>query len=180
MGSWLNKMVTFVLIIINVLVFLLQQAGFITYDKFALVPMFVKNGEYYRLITGAFMHASLQHILANMYSFYNLGSYCENFTTKRNYIIALIVSLIGSSLMVFNFSNPQVYTVGFSGVVFGVLGFYAVCLYKNDGRLDEYEKNYLIRVILSNVIVSLMPGISWQGHLGGFIGGLISGLILLR
>lgn len=173
-------MVTFILIIINALVFLMQQTGIITYDKFALVPMFVKNGEYYRLLTGAFMHASLQHILANMYSFYNLGSYCEHFTTRKKYIIALIASLIGSSLMVLNFSNPQVYTVGFSGVVFGVLGFYSVCLYKNDGRLDEYEKNYLIRVILSNVIVSLMPGVSWQGHLGGFIGGFISALILLK
>ena len=180
MESWWNNMVTFVLIIINALVFLLQNLGIITYDKFALVPILVRNGEYYRLITGAFMHASIQHILANMYSFFNLGIYCERFTTRKKYIIALIASLIGSSLMVLNFSNPQVYTVGFSGVVFGVLGFYAVCLYKNDGRLDEYERNYLIRVILSNVIVSLMPGISWQGHLGGFIGGLISGIILLK
>ena len=180
MESWLNNMVTFIMIIINALVFLMQQTGIITYEKFALVPMFVKNGEYYRLLTGAFMHASLQHILANMYSFYNLGSYCEHFTTRMKYIVALIASLIGSSLMVLNYSNPQVYTVGFSGVVFGVLGFYAVCLYKNDGRLDEYEKNYLIRVILSNVIVSLMPGVSWQGHLGGFIGGFISALILLK
>ena len=173
-------MVTFALIIINLLVFVGQSIGLVNYQDFGLMPALVKGGQFYRLFTGAFLHASLQHILANMYSFFNLGMYCEQFTTIKKYLISLIVSLITSSLAVMLLSNQTTYTIGFSGVVFGVLGFYAVCLYKNDGRLDQYEKSYLIRVILSNVIVSLMPGVSWQGHLGGFIGGFISALILLK
>ena len=172
-------MVTFILIIINLLVFVGQSIGLISYQDFGLMPSLVRGGQFYRLITGAFLHASLQHILANMYSFFNLGSYCEHFASRKKYIISLIVSLITSSLAVMMWSNQNTYTIGFSGVVFGVLGFYAVCLYKNDGRLDVYEKNYLIRIILSNVIVSLMPGVSWQGHFGGFVGGFISALILL-
>ena len=173
-------MVTYILIAFNFIIFLGQQLGYISYRDFGLAPILVQNGEYYRLFTCAFLHGSFQHILANMYSFYNLGVYSERFTTRTKYIICLLVSLISSSLAVCLLSDPNTFTIGFSGVVFGVFGFYAVCLYKNDGKLDLYERNYLIRVILSNIIVSLMPGVSWQGHLGGFIGGLISGLILLK
>ena len=173
-------MYTVALIIINILVFVGQSIGLINYQDFGLMPALVKGGQYYRLFTGAFLHASLQHILANMFAFFNLGTYCEYFASSKKYIVSLIVSLISSSLTVMMFSNQNTYTIGFSGVVFGVLGFYAVCLYKNDGKLDENEKNYLIRIILSNIIVSLMPGVSWQGHFGGFVGGFISALFLLK
>jgi len=172
-------MITFIFVIICFAVYLAQIMGLISYQDYGLSPLLVKYGQIYRMITGAFLHANIQHILANMFSFLNLGLYCENFANKKKYLLALIVSLFTSALSVYLLSNEYTYTVGFSGVVFGVLGFYAVCLYKNDGKLDANEKNYLFRVIASNIIVSLMPGVSWQGHLGGFIGGFITALLVL-
>ena len=169
--------VTILFGIINVVIFVLQLLGMMSYSIFAIVPSLVRQGQVYRLVTGALMHASYSHITANLLSFFNIGSYCELRTNRKGYLAAILFSMLTSGLMVTFFTDS--YTVGFSGVVFGIMGYYAILLYKNDGRWDEVEKSTLARMLIPNVIISLMPGVSWAGHLGGFIGGVIAGLLYI-
>ena len=160
-----------------VIVFILQILGLMRIDTFALLPSAVRSGQFYRILTGALMHASVQHIAANLISFVNIGSYCEYHTRKSSYLLAIVFSMALSGLFVTFFSNG--YTVGFSGVVFGILGYFAVLLYKDDGQWDRSDLYLVGRMIVPNIIVSFMPGISLAGHAGGFIGGIIAGLLFI-
>ncbi len=124
------------------------------------------------------MHGGLEHIAANLFSFVNIGSYCEINTDKRSYSAAIFLSMLMSGLSVTMFSSG--YTVGFSGVVFGILGYFAVLLYKDDGQWDRSDIYLVGRMIVPNIIVSFMPGVSLAGHAGGFLGGIIAGLLFIR
>ena len=161
-----------------VIVFILQILGFFSAERFALIPSAVKSGQIYRLLTGALMHAGLEHIAANLLSFINIGSYCELNTDKKSYSAAILISLLLSGLFVTFFSDSV--TVGFSGVVFGILGYFAVLLYKDDGQWDRSDLYLVGRMIIPNIIVSFMPGVSLAGHAGGFLGGIIAGLLFIR
>lgn len=161
-----------------IVVFILQIMGLFGYEKFALYPPAVKSGQIYRILTGALMHGGLEHIAANIFSFVNIGSYCELNTNKKSYSIAIILSMLLSGLSITFFSNS--YTVGFSGVVFGILGYFAVLLYKDDGQWDQSDLYLVGRMLIPNIIVSFMPGVSLAGHAGGFIGGVIAGLLLIK
>ena len=57
--------------------------GLFSFEKFALYPPAVKSGQIYRILTGALMHGRLEHIAANIFSFINIGSYCELNTNKK-------------------------------------------------------------------------------------------------
>ena len=144
-------------------VFILQILGIVTIERFALLPAAVKSGQVYRIVTGALMHANLQHIAANLISFVNVGSYCELKTGKKSYSYAILLSMLLSGLFVTFFSNG--YTVGFSGA---------------DGQWDSSDLYLVGRMIVPNIIISFMPGVSLPGHAGGFIGGIIAGLLFIR
>ena len=169
--------ITIFFIILNIIVFVLQLTGVMSFASYAIVPSLVRQGEIYRIVTGSLMHGSLSHISANLLSFLNIGGYCELRTRKKGYLVAILLSMLTAGLMVTYCTES--YTVGFSGVVFGIMGYYAVLLYRNDGRWDAVEKKTLARLLLPNVIISLMPGVSWAAHLGGFIGGVIAGLLYI-
>ena len=172
-----DLLVTILFSAINIIVFVLQLCGVMSVSAFGILPSLVRQGQYCRIITGSLMHASYRHIGANLFSFLNIGSYCELRTNRRGYLTAILLSMLTAGLAITLFSDS--YTIGFSGVVFGIMGYYAVLLYKNDGRWDEVEKSTLARMLIPNVIISLMPGVSWAGHLGGFIGGVIAGLLYI-
>ena len=173
-------MLTVFIIILNVVIFLLQLSGTISISDFGLIPQFVKGGQFYRLFTSAFLHGSFQHILANMYSLFNLGYYLEMRYGKKNLFLVSLVSLFTSAIAVTLFSNQTIPTIGYSCVVFGVMWYYFVSVYANDKRIDQNEMYVIVRMLLPNIIISLMPGVSAQGHFGGLIGGVLTALILLK
>ena len=170
-------MITLVISGICVAVYALQLIGIINYGDFAIVPKLVSQGQIYRLLTGALMHGGLYHILGNLGAFTNVGTFIEHMYGKKNYALILIASLFGSGLLI-TLLGPNIYTIGLSGVVWGVFGGYVSYLFKNDGRFDSVELSQITRMLLPNIIISFMPGVSWQGHFGGFIGGLIVGMLL--
>ena len=163
--------------VLCIIVFILQLMNIVTVEKFALLPSAVKQGQFYRILSGALMHGGFEHIAANLISFVNLGTYCELNTSKKSYSLAILFSLILSGLSVVMFTEG--YTVGFSGVVFGIMGYFAVLLYKDDGEWDSTDAYLLARMIIPNIVVSFMPGVSLAGHAGGFLGGIIAGLLFI-
>ena len=88
----------------------------------ALVPELVGQGEYWRLVTGAFLHGSALHIGVNMYSLYSIGRFVEVVAGPRRMAAIYGISLVGSSLAVAMFGAPADVTVGASGAIFGVFG----------------------------------------------------------
>ena len=176
--------VTKTLIAVNVLIYLITVAqgsginspGGSLFEKFALFGPAVANGGWWRLITAAFLHASLIHIGFNMLALWWFGRPVEAFLGPWRYLLLYFVSgLAGSAGALI--ANPTAVTVGASGAIFGVLG---AALVLERFHFDVLGGSALVIVILNIVLSFTIAGISIGGHIGGLIGGAVSMLVLSR
>jgi len=179
-----GALVTKTLIGLNVLVYLItvtQGAGINTpggslFDKWILYGPSVANGDWWRLITCAFLHASLLHIAFNMYFLWFVGSAVEQVLGRGRFLLVYVVSgLAGSAgaLVI----NPRMPTVGASGAIFGILGAALVL---------ERQRNYVLGgqalglIVINLILGFVISNISIGGHVGGLIGGVLCTLVLSR
>lgn len=177
--------VTNILIAINVIVFLvvfalsggvLSGGALLKYG--ALNSYLVTSGDWYRLITSAFLHGGLLHLLFNMYSLYIIGTQIENFTGKGKYLLIYFVSALSASLMSCVIT-PNSISVGASGAIFGLLG--ALVYFGTQYRiyLSSVIKNQIIPLIVINLLLGFMvSGIDNAAHIGGLIGGVLIAMAL--
>ncbi|TDW26338.1 membrane associated rhomboid family serine protease [Breznakia blatticola] len=127
--------------------------------------------EYWRFLTYGFLHADIIHLFVNMMSLYYLGNYLQRVYTRKQFLVILLASIIGGGLLTYIVS-PTPLMVGISGGLYGLLGAYLLSIIENDMIRIPQIRNSVIQVVLINILISLMPGISLTGHLGGFIVGV--------
>jgi membrane associated rhomboid family serine protease len=140
-------------------------------DAGALVPALVRNGQYWRLITGGFLHASALHIAVNMYSLLALGRFVELVAGRRRMAIVYAVSLVASSVAVVAFSAPDEITVGASGAIFGLFGALFAIGFKL-GRPGMRLVRANLGILAVNLFITFtVPGIAMWGHIGGLVAG---------
>jgi membrane associated rhomboid family serine protease len=179
--------VTKVLIGINVALFLVElllgAVGFMSggntqvlVDLGALVPAYVAvKHEYWRLFTAMFLHGGLLHIAFNMYALYIGGSFLENLAGKGKYLAIYLVAGVAGNVAVYLFAAPFSVTIGASTAIFGVFAALFVFSLHNRGSAAGRALSSMGTVILINLVFTfLVPGISWQGHIGGLIGGALA------
>jgi len=166
---------TYVLIAINVIAFVAQAAGGSingragsVYEHGALFGPLVADGDWWRIITAGFLHASPLHILLNMYFLWFLGTMLEPAIGKLRFGIIYFVSLVGGSLGALLVS-PDAVTVGASGAVFGLMG--AGILVMRSRGIDPMQSGLGVTLLLNLGISFLIPNISIGGHIGGLIAG---------
>jgi membrane associated rhomboid family serine protease len=171
-----RPVVTGALVAVNVAVFvwtvvtaqsLLANARAPLFDAWALVPAAVANGEWWRLLTGGFLHFGPVHLLFNMMALWVIGRDVEAALGHARFLAVYAVSLLGGSTAVMLLSTPQSNVAGASGAVFGLMGALAVLLRRL--RVPLGQVGGLIAVNLA--ITFLLPGISVAGHLGGLATG---------
>jgi membrane associated rhomboid family serine protease len=139
----------------------------------------VADGEYWRLVTGAFLHDGIIHIAFNMYILYWLGTMLEpvlghvRFTAL--YFASLLAGSFGAILM-----KPHTITVGASGAVFGLMA--AAFIFQQARGIDPWRSGLGPVILLNLALPFLLPGlnISIGGHIGGLIGGAIAALAIER
>ncbi|MDQ6930418.1 MAG: rhomboid family intramembrane serine protease [Candidatus Eremiobacteraeota bacterium] len=172
---------TFALIAINVVVFLL---GFpLGQDRIfaagAMYGPYVAAGQWYRLITSGFIHGGIAHVAVNMLSLYYMGSFTELAMGKVRMLLVYVISLIASAAAVFYFSYMDP-TVGASGAIFGLFG----ALFAIGVRTGKPGRALIMQafpILLINLVFTFaVPGISKAGHIGGLVAGFFCGLILFR
>lgn len=136
----------------------------------ALYGPLVEQREYWRMLSCVFEHGGLLHLLFNMSVVYTLGFMLERTIGSLRFLGLSAVTALGSSAfaLLFNFDVP---TVGASGMILGWAGA-MVPIATEQGRREL--GTWLVQV----VIISLLPGVSWAGHLGGFLFGLPCGVAL--
>ncbi|TIC82778.1 rhomboid family intramembrane serine protease [Nocardioides sp. GY 10127] len=136
----------------------------------------VADGAWWQLITSAFLHVQVLHIGFNMFALYVLGPQLERMLGSARFVALYLVSALAGSAMVVWLSSPYQLTLGASGAVFGLMG--ALLVVALHQKL-AYQQ-ILMWIGLNFVISFWGSGISWQGHLGGFLGGLAcAGVIVL-
>jgi membrane associated rhomboid family serine protease len=166
--------ITIGLIIACVFVFLLQQADPTITTRYGLVPLFVEQGQYERLITAAFLHANVLHLGTNMLTLYIVGAPLERVLRTGRYLMIYLLSALGGSLLSLWLSPQFSIGVGASGAIFGLFG--ALLILR---RQVGAEAGGLVALIGLNLVISFaVPNISWQAHIGGLITGVLVALAL--
>ena len=186
--------VTRALIIINVAVYLLevfQGAGLYAtkgwiYEHFVLVssaiysngqPAGVAHGEWWRLITSAFLHYGPLHLAFNMVALALIGGPVEEALGHARFIVLyLVAGLAGSTGALI--LQPHGLTVGASGAIFGILGSMLILQWEATGSF----RGPALTLIIVNLAFTFYArtSISVGGHLGGLTAGILGTLAITR
>ncbi|MEU9622653.1 MULTISPECIES: rhomboid family intramembrane serine protease [unclassified Streptomyces] len=152
-----------------------QAGDFPGFDAIGVV-----GGEWYRLLTGAFLHLppsgssfgslpfGVLHILFNMYALWNLGRVVEEQLGRARYLALYLLSALGGSVLVYLIAPPDGTVVGASGAVFGLgAAFYVINrrLGRDMQAVNRFMAGFLLWMLISAGFAS------WQSHLGGLLTG---------
>lgn len=135
--------------------------------------------EYWRMITAGFLHLDIIHLLCNMMALYSIGKACERSYSKLQYIIILLGSIIIGNLFVFLTEGNSI-CLGISGGVFGLFGAVIVTLFADGSIKNPMIKSSVMRLLVMNALISLLPGISLFAHFGGMVAGAFMGIIFTK
>ena len=179
-----DAIVTKILVGLNVIVYLITVAqgsglndpGGSLFYKWVLFGPAVEHGDWWRLITSAFLHGSVIHIAFNMLALWWLGAPVEMALGRVRFIgLYLVSGLAGAAGALV--ANPDAVTVGASGAIFGLLGAGLILEWQATGSIAG---NYLTLILINLAISFAVPGISIGGHVGGLIGGILATLAFAR
>lgn len=162
---------TYTLIGICVAVFVLGQLGIGTstrfYAEFSLFPYGVAVGDWYRLISAIFVHASWFHLGMNMIMLWVMGRTLEEAFGRVRLLSLFLVAGLGGAVASYWFNDPMTIGVGASGAIFGL--FSAMFVFGREHRINTQE---IVGVIGFNLVLGfIIPGVDWHAHVGGLLTG---------
>ena len=140
------------------------------------LPGGLAEGEWWRLLTAAFLHGSLLHVGMNMLVLWLIGQPVEEAIGRGRFLALYIVSGLAGSAGAILF-DPYAITVGASGAIFGIMGAALVL---------EWQRSYVLGgsalslIVVNLVLTFAIPNISIGGHIGGLLGGAVGALALSR
>lgn len=176
---------TIALIGINVVVFLIELAGGgagslsgggNVINDAGLHGPDVADGDWWRVISGGFLHAGFLHLLLNMYVLYVAGSILEPGIGTPRFLGIYFVSLLAGSLGAL-IVDPNALTVGASGAIFGLMA--AVVVIARGRGMEQVASQFGLFIVLNLVLTFSISGISVGGHIGGLIGGFVAAALVL-
>ena len=143
-------------------------------DRFGLAPVLGMN-EPWRWVTSGFVHVSVIHIGLNMLMLYQFGRQLEEVLGWKRFVTLYGVSLLGGSLGIVLLAPSNSLHVGASGAIFGLFAAYGVLLYSRKLPWQSLAATAGIWLVAGFII----PGISWEGHVGGAIAGAATMTVIL-
>lgn len=182
-----GALVTWVLVGLNVAFYLVEWIYPKIVDYLAMVGLFpdsslhqvigVAEGQWYRLLTSAFLHEQgfngfgPAHIIFNMWALIIVGPPLERLLGRVRYLAVYLLSALGGSVFFYFVAPVNEVALGASGAIFGLFGAWFVVSRKL--RVDVRAIVFLIALNLALPFV--VGGIAWQAHVGGLItGGLVT------
>jgi membrane associated rhomboid family serine protease len=135
----------------------------------------VAAGDVWRPLTAGFVHAGLMHVGFNMFLLWQLGRLLEPAVRWYGFVVLYVMSLLGGSLLVLVL-DPDSFTVGASGAVFGLMA--ATFVAMRSRGIDPFSTGIGPLLVINLVLTFAVPGISIGGHLGGLVTGAAGGWLL--
>lgn len=169
-----TPVLTYALIAINVVAFVIQMASGNLEKQLTLWPPAVAGGEFYRLATAAFLHYGAAHLLLNMWALYVVGPPLEMWLGRLRFGALYALSGLGGSVLVYLLSPLDTATAGASGAIFGLFGAMFVV-----GKRVSVDVRGVVAVIAINLLFTFLAPlissqrISWQAHVGGLVTGAL-------
>lgn len=139
--------------------------------------VFTDGGEYWRIVTAGFLHGGILHIALNMFVLYILGTMLEPAIGTARTVAVYFAALVAGSMGALMLADPQQFTVGASGAIYGL--FAAALLIAYTRGMTQAVSQLGFWLVLNLVLTFSVSGISIGGHLGGIVGGTLAGLIVL-
>ncbi|HEY6074095.1 MAG TPA: rhomboid family intramembrane serine protease [Anaerolineales bacterium] len=178
--------VTYSILALTVLVFILQKAsvpafgyvghGLDTLEFYgARINELIRQGQIWRFLTPVLLHASVPHILFNMYALYSLGVGMERYFGHGRFLLLYLLGGFAGNVLSFIVMPDSSFSVGASTSVFGLIAAEGVFLFQNRNLLGRQANRALSNIaflIVINLLIGLAPGIDIFGHIGGLLGGL--------
>jgi membrane associated rhomboid family serine protease len=183
-----QALVTKALIAVNVTIYLIttvqghgiDSPGGALWTKMILWGPLVHQGDWWRLITAAFLHGSIIHLAFNMLALWWIGAPVEEYLGRARYIALYLVSGLAGSAGALLFS-PNLQVVGASGAIFGILGAMLILEWQATGRLGGNAMSLIVlNLVLGFAFNSAGGNISIGGHVGGLVGGILATLSFAR
>lgn len=144
--------------------------------QLVIARQFIEQGEWYRLVSGGFVHFGLLHIAMNMYLLYQLGRMLEPVLGSMRFGLVYFASLLGGSTGAL-LLTPDALTGGASGAVFGLMAAAVVGL-RHRG-VNPWRTGLGATFAINIVFTLAIPGVSVGGHFGGALVGAACGAVLL-
>lgn len=139
------------------------------------------DGQCWRLLTSTFLHGGLMHILANMYGLIFVGIFLEPLLGAKKYTFVYLLTGILASVASIWWYDATI-SVGASGAIFGLYGFFLACLLLKVFPPD-FGKAFLASTLVFvgfNLLMGFTGGIDNAAHIGGLLSGFILGLLMSR
>ena len=159
----------------------MPSSGFDLFTAFQQSNQAVSAGEWWRIFTPILLHASLMHIMFNMWALWVLGPQIERGVGTLPFV-GLYLASAGVGGMFFFYSGAVSPAVGASGAIFGLFGIWLNWAYHRrhtaSGGAMLRQIGFLL--LINAAIPLLIPGIAWQAHLGGLIAGFVIGEVWSR
>jgi membrane associated rhomboid family serine protease len=127
------------------------------------------------ILVAPFLHANLNHLIANTIPFLLFG-WLVMLRDRRHFWLVTLMAMLGSGLLSWAFGAPHSVHVGASGLIFGYLGFLLLAGWYARSA-SSIALSLLVATVWGGTVLGVLPGtpgVSWQGHLGGFLGGVLA------
>lgn len=153
---------------IYVISLFLSASGDSLIVEFGMWPVAIAlEGEWWRLLTAAFLHAGLLHIGFNMFVLYLLGPPLEQVLGSSRFLILYLVSALGGSVASYASSPANTVSVGASGAIFGLMAAFLVV-----GKRFRRDVSQVAVLLAVNLVIGfVLPQIDWRAHIGGALTG---------
>ena len=180
-----------VLIAVNILYFFwlefhgsTENAAFMVEHGAMYVPLVVREGEYYRLLTAVFMHFGISHLVNNMVILFVLGDNLERALGKVKYLVFYLICGVGANVfsMVVSIREYELaVSAEVSGAIFGVIGGLLYVVIRNRGRLEDLSTRQLALFVACSLYFGFTStGIDNAAHVGGLVLGFLLAAIFYR
>jgi len=158
------------------------RSGGAIFEALAQWNLAVAAGEWWRIFTPILLHASITHILFNMWALWVLGPQIERGVGTWPFVSLFLASAGVGGAFAFYLGDPLDVAVGASGAIFGLFGIWlSWAMHRRNtmqGRAMLRQIGFLL--LINAAIPFLVPNIAWQAHLGGLIAGMVIGEIWSR
>lgn len=177
--------VTVALVAVNVILFLICTfTGDLLYNIGDLSPdSFLREGEFYRIVSAMFLHADINHLVNNMLLLAGLGAMLEKETGHMRFFLLYFLSGLGGQVvsMVYKIYAGEEYigSIGASGAVFGLVGVLLAMSLWWTNKMANVTWQRIVFVVLYSLYSGIRSAnIDNAAHIGGFIAGFVFGFIL--
>jgi rhomboid protease GluP len=171
-------------IAIAVIFFVVDALGIVDdlVPRFAQINALIEEGEWWRIFTVVLLHASITHILFNMWALWALGPQIERGVGTWPFVSLFLASAGMGGVFAFYLGDPTDVAVGASGAIFGLFGIWlSWALHRRNTMQGRALLGQLIFLLLINAAIPFVfRTVSWQAHLGGLIAGFLIGEIWSR